>query len=348
MTERTPSSRNPTAGAPLRAPGADGADGTAARRRTAPKRRSPAAPFDIGHANGNGNGNSNRALIGALAASKVFRDYERAFNDMTGLPLALQPLEAWQLPHHGRRNENPFCSLMSQKSHSCAHCLQQQSRLCDKAGDGPRTMDCPSGLCDTAVPVRLSDKLIGFLQTGQLFRQKPSQVQFERVVKLVEKWGVDVDRAALKKAFFSGKVVSSQQHAAVVKLLSVFAQHLSVVSNQVMIQQANSELPVVSKAKEYIFEHQAEKLRLSQVARAVHMSTFYFCKTFKKAAGINFTDYLSRVRIERAKNLLLNPNLRVSEIAYEVGFQSLTHFNRVFRKIAGQSPTDYRAQLLAR
>ena len=53
------------------------------------------------------------------------------------------------------------------------------------------------------------------------------------------------------------------------------------------------------------------------------------------------------MRIEKAKNLLLNPNLRISEIAYEVGFQSLTHFNRVFKKLVGQSPTDYRAQLPA-
>jgi AraC-like DNA-binding protein len=51
------------------------------------------------------------------------------------------------------------------------------------------------------------------------------------------------------------------------------------------------------------------------------------------------------VRVEKAKNLLLNPNLRISEIAYEVGFQSLTHFNRVFKRVVGQSPTDYRAEL---
>jgi AraC-like DNA-binding protein len=66
---------------------------------------------------------------------------------------------------------------------------------------------------------------------------------------------------------------------------------------------------------------------------------------FKKATGLNFTEYVSRVRVEKARNLLLNPNLRISEIAYEVGFQSLTHFNRVFKKITGQSPTDYRSQL---
>ncbi|MGB8804163.1 MAG: helix-turn-helix transcriptional regulator, partial [Chthoniobacterales bacterium] len=55
-----------------------------------------------------------------------------------------------------------------------------------------------------------------------------------------------------------------------------------------------------------------------------------------------FTDYLARVRIEKAKALLLDRNRRVSEVAYDVGFQSLTHFNRIFRKIVGRSPTNYR------
>ena len=75
------------------------------------------------------------------------------------------------------------------------------------------------------------------------------------------------------------------------------------------------------------------------------MSTFYFCKTFKKTTGLNFTHYVSRVRVEKSKSLLLNRNYRISEIAYEVGFQSLTHFNRVFKRIAGESPTHYRQHL---
>jgi len=258
----------------------------------------------------------------------------------------LQPVETWQLPHHGKRNENPFCALLSQKSRACAACLQVQERLCAKAASEPQTVACAIGLCDTAVPVRLSDRLIGFLQTGQLFRKKPTEAQFERTVKLAEKWGLEVNRETLHKAYFAGKVVSPKQYEAAVKLLTIFAQHLAILSNQVFIQQENAEPPVIKRAREYIHEHQAEELSLNQVARAVNMSTFYFCKMFKKIAGINFTDYVARVRIEKSKNLLLNPNLRVSEIAFEVGFQSLTHFNRVFKKLLGQSPTDYRAQLL--
>jgi AraC-like DNA-binding protein/ligand-binding sensor protein len=292
------------------------------------------------------NGNGTKGLIEALMNSRVYQDYERAFTEATGLPVALRPVESWQLPHHGKRNESPFCSLMAQKSRACGACLQVQEKLSESAVYEPRTVACPAGMCDSAVPVRLGDRLVGFLQTGQVFRKKPTAAQFDRVTKTVADWGVTVERKKLEEAYFATQVVASKQHESVIKLLTIFAQHLSMLSNQVLVQHENAEPPVIRRAKEFIQEHQSEDISLGQVAKAVNTSTFYFCKMFKKMTGINFTDYLSRVRIEKSKNLLLNPNLRVSEIAFEVGFQSLTHFNRVFKKVLGQTPTDYRAQLL--
>ena len=289
----------------------------------------------------------NRKLIEAIVNSKPYQDYERAFTEITGLPVALRPLETWQLPHHCQRKENPFCALLAEKSRACAGCLQVQDQIREKATMEPFTITCPTGLCDTAVPVRLGESLVGFLHTGQLFRRKPTEAQFERALKLTTEWGVDADAETLRSAYFAGKVVPAKQHEATVKLLAIFAQHLSMLSNQIAVQQQNAAPPVILRAREFIQEHQAEDLSLGQVAKAVNTSTFYFCKIFRKFTGITFTDYVSRVRIERAKNLLLNPNLRVSEIAFEVGFQSLTHFNRVFRKLLGQSPTTYRAQLIA-
>ncbi len=296
--------------------------------------------------NENATANGDRNLIDALINSKVFQEYERAFTEATGLPVALRAVESWQLPHHGKRNESPFCAIVSEKSRACASCLQTQERLAEAAVETPETVVCAAGLSDTAVPVKLGGRLIGFLQTGQVFRKKPTELQFDRTLRLMAEWGIEMDADQLKGAYFSTKVISPKQHEAIVKLLSIFAQHLSMLSNQVVVQHDNSEPPVITRAKEYIEEHQTENLRLGHVAKAVNTSTFYFCKMFKKVTGINFTDYLSRVRIEKSKNLLLNPNLRVSEIAFEVGFQSLTHFNRVFKKILGQSPTEYRTQLL--
>lgn len=284
-------------------------------------------------------------VVEALTGSNVYQEYERAFTEATGLPLALRPVESWQLPHHGQRSENPFCAMLATKSRSCAACLQLQQKLAESARHEASSETCQVGLCDTAVPVRLGDKLVAFLHTGQIFRRKPTTAQFERVSKLAAEWGIEVDREKLKTAYFGTRVLSPKEHEAMVKLLQIFAQHLSMISNQVVVQQTNAEPPVISRAKEFIKQNLTEDISLGQVAKAVNTSTFYFCKMFKKATGINFTDYVSRQRIESAKNLLLNPNLRVSEIAYEVGFQSLTHFNRVFKKVIGQSPTEYRGQL---
>ena len=66
---------------------------------------------------------------------------------------------------------------------------------------------------------------------------------------------------------------------------------------------------------------------------------------FKLETVLTFVEYLSRGRIEQAQLLLHNKNLRVSEIAYEVGFQTLTHFNRMFRKLVGSSRTEYRPRV---
>ncbi len=286
-----------------------------------------------------------KALIETLAGSKIYQDYERAFSEATGLPVALRPVESWQLPKYARRFENPLCALLGQKSRACAACLQTQQQLTKTATHTPQTVTCQAGLCDSAVPVRMGGELIGFLTTGQVFRKAPTEAQFNRVAKLFAEWEVPTDVNELRAAYFSTRVLPARQHESAVKLLAIFAEHLSMVSNQIVMQEQNAEPPAVTRARKFITDHQSEELSLAQVAQAVNTSRFYFCKIFKQATGINFTDYLSRVRTERAKSLLLNPNLRVSEIAYEVGFQSLTHFNRVFKRILGLSPTDYRAQL---
>lgn len=289
--------------------------------------------------------NTNDQLIETLANSQMYQDYERAYSEATGMPMTLRSTVTWQLSLHGKKKENPFCAMVAGKSRACAACLQMQEKLCQNANESAATMNCAYGLCETAVPVRMGNKTIGFLQTGQIMRQKPTAKQYDRLEEKFQEHGLDANPEALKKAYFETPVVSQKKLDSMSHLLSVFADHLAMKGNQIALQQSNAEPPVIAKAKQYIEDHHTEELSLGQVAAAVHTSTFYFCKLFKRVTGVNFTEFVSRVRAEKAKNLLLNPNLRISEIAYEVGFQSLTHFNRIFKKIVGQSPTEYRLQL---
>jgi len=288
---------------------------------------------------------ANKRLVEQLSQSQIYQDYERAFSRATGLPLTFRPPEVWQFAHQGKKYQNPFCTLMADQSRSCAGCLQVQQAATESADGNFKTVVCFAGLCDTAVPVRLGGETVGFLHTGQVMLKPPTRAQFARTTKQLLAWGLKVDLKRLEEVYFHSRVLTPKQYDATLRLLATFAQHLSLIGNQLLVQQANTEPPVIRQARQFILQHQADELSLSKVAKAVNTSTFYFCKMFKRATGLHFTQYLARVRIEKAKNLLLNPNLRVSEIAYEVGFQSLTHFNRVFKKVTGLSPTYYRKQL---
>jgi AraC-like DNA-binding protein/ligand-binding sensor protein len=280
-----------------------------------------------------------------LSRSQIFKDYERAFGEATGLPLTLSPVEDWHLAHHGRKHENPFCALLARQSKACAACLTVQHELATQTNSEPRTSTCFAGLRETAVPLRIGDKTIGFLRTGEVLLEKPRPTQFTRVAKQLREWGLDAKVEEFKAAFLQSRVLSPKHYESIVGLLKIFAEHLALVANQIAFQSDHAEPPNMTRARHYIDEHKAEELSLKQVAAAVSMSTFYFCKKFHQAVGCTFTEYLARIRVESAKHMLLNPNARVSEVAFDAGFQSITHFNRVFRNLVGQSPTDYRAAL---
>lgn len=291
-----------------------------------------------------------REMIAQLRTSQIYRDYEQAFRATTGLPLALRPVEAFDLPHHNQPNENPFCALMAKNSHSCSLCLQLRQKVEEEGREGPKTMTCFAGLSDSSVPVRVGERLVGFLETGQVLLRAPSAAQLARTTRQLLELGTQLDHEEVKAAYFQTRVLSPKHYEAVLRLLAIFGQHLSAISNQIIVQAETAESPAIARARAYIADHHGDELSLDVVARAANMSAYYFCKMFKRATGLTFTDYLARVRIEQAKQLLLNPHKRVSEAAFEVGFQSLSQFNRVFRSVAGESPSQYREkhQVVAR
>jgi AraC-like DNA-binding protein/ligand-binding sensor protein len=286
-----------------------------------------------------------RAIVGQLARSEIYRDYEHAFRDATGLPLSLRAVEAFDLPHQGEQNENPFCALMATTNQSCAACLQLQRKVEESAGLEPATLKCFAGLCDSAVPIRVGEDLIAFLQTGQILLHRPSRREFSRLARQLVKWGVDTDLKQVEEAYFQTRVLTKAQYDSILRLLGIFAQHLAALSNQLIVQEEKSESPQIARARAFISEHQEDDLSLNEVAKAVNMSAFYFCKMFKQATGLTFTDYLARIRVEKVKNMLLDPHKRISEVAFAAGFQSLSQFNRVFRKVAGEAPTTYRERI---
>jgi AraC-like DNA-binding protein/ligand-binding sensor protein len=292
------------------------------------------------------NFSQNKQLIDMLCRSRLFRDYETVFTKATGLPLALRPLEYWQHEHHNKTNENPFCRMLAERPATLAVCLQSHAEIVQHTGTTPRTETCPFGLTETAVPVRLGEQTIGFLRIGQVLRRSAIQADKTRAAGKLAECRVPF-KGAIRNAWEATPIIPKDKYSAIVRLLTFFAEQLSALTNQIVLEKQNAEPLLVQKAREYINKHKMESLSLTAVAKVAGASVFHFCKVFHKATGLKFTDYVARIRLEDARTQLLNPNRRVSEVAYDVGFQSLTQFNRMFKRVFGQSPSEFRKRLVA-
>src|SRR5438874_3649597 len=184
--------------------------------------------------NSAGPGLSNKQLVEMLLRSRLFRDYEGVFTKATGLPLALRPLEYWQLEHHQKTNENRFCALLAEKPATLAVCLQSHAEIIEHTGDVPRTETCPFGLTETAVPVRLGEKTIGFLRIGQVLRRSAIQSDKSRAAAKLKECGVPF-AGTLRKAWEMTPIIPKDKYSAIVRLLRFFADLLSALCNEIVL-----------------------------------------------------------------------------------------------------------------
>lgn len=105
---------------------------------------------------------------------------------------------------------------------------------------------------------------------------------------------------------------------------------------------------VVKNALDYIEENYQKKLKLSDVAEKIYVSQWHLSKLLNKQTGQNFSELLNSVRIEKAKEMLRDPALRIGDVAELVGFLDVAHFSRVFKKTVGISANEYRNSALTK
>lgn len=98
----------------------------------------------------------------------------------------------------------------------------------------------------------------------------------------------------------------------------------------------------ITEARKYIQEHYLEPLKLEDVSKHIGFNATYFSSVFKKETGKNFLDYVTELRMNKAKQLLCSGEMSVNDVAEAVGYQDLKYFSRLFKKNAGISPSDYK------
>jgi two-component system response regulator YesN len=114
--------------------------------------------------------------------------------------------------------------------------------------------------------------------------------------------------------------------------------------SQLLLQHQHKENKVIYEICSYIEKHYQENLTLQHISNQFFISREYISRKFKQEFKVNFSDYMSRIRIEKSKLLLLNPHLRIAKIAEEVGYPDVKYFSKVFKKIVGVSPNQFRKE----
>ncbi|HEY3378198.1 MAG TPA: helix-turn-helix domain-containing protein [Armatimonadota bacterium] len=283
-----------------------------------------------------------------LYSSEAFADFSATVRELLGLPVALYPPDSLECKSLFRNSEmSPLCLLI--RSHPDGlHCCQadEQARfaraIATRRGLHAR---CHAGLIDVAVPIFHRGAVVAVLSCGQVLPTPPSEAGLDAFCAVNARFGWAPD--ALRAAYFHAPYLEREKIVAGLKLMNLFAEHLCEMAHLRFAWEASSGRQLITQALAFMQEHLGERLTLAQVAAHVHCSPGHFCKRFHQVLGISFMGYLQQKRVEAAQEHLRRTALPITAIAFESGFNSLSQFNRTFKKMTGHSPRSYRESFRA-
>lgn len=125
-----------------------------------------------------------------------------------------------------------------------------------------------------------------------------------------------------------------------------FTNIIASCIKNIEIKNSENDYKKIDFILDYINLHYNEDLYLDYMAQLINTTPKYFSKYFKKSTKFNFTEYLNKVRLSHAKNLLVNKNLMIKDVVIQVGFKSNSTFSNAFSKFHGITPNEYRNKLL--
>lgn len=247
-----------------------------------------------------------RFFVTRLAHSDLFLRYRDAFGLTTGRTLSLHVADEEE---HEAPEALPFMTVLS-------------------------------------VPVEMSGRVVAHVSLDPIRLSDGEYATFDDAARrMLDDGSSAAEVRAAQGRFAKTPAVTRERSEALHTMLRLFAAQLSDFAEKLFLQTVDTDPDSVRRARQYIMDHLAVPMTLDEVAEHAGVSPFHFCKIFKRATGLTFTEFVNRARVEHAKKLLLKPQSRITEIAYDVGFQSLSQFNRSFRRVTAKSPSEFRVGL---
>ena len=231
-------------------------------------------------------------------------------------------------------HESPYCIYV--KSHPAAqkHCIERQCKVFDRCKDGSFCGRCYAGVTEYVYPISNGRELVGFISVSG-YRSEGADSFISRCAKRYS-----IDKAALTR-LYSSLSDSLPKKEEIDTLLTPLCNMLELAYIKSEDSAAADESQV-SRITAYIKRNHNQNITLDDLCRHFSCSHSHLSHVFKKSIGKSFREYLTELRIEDAKALLLHSRLSVTEIALSVGFSDSNYFSNVFKKSVGISPLSFR------
>lgn len=236
----------------------------------------------------------------------------------------------------------PFCLALDQRAAGRALCAMcDQSRFLEARGGGQvLRYRCHAGLTEFIVPVVRDGGTIALLQCGQVHEQAPTEAAWRAARRGLV--GAGIDPQPLRKLFQRNRVLPPQSQNDLLDLLELIANRLAHADEHRLRAEPGRMQMQLGRAVTFIEAHLAERLTLPAIARAAQVSTRSLMRLFQREIGASVVEFTLGRRVSRACDLLKRTDHTCSEVAFESGFGSVQHFNRIFRRLQEISPRQWR------
>lgn len=273
---------------------------------------------------------------------RMLRDYHDVLFQLMGLVTDFVSPEGRNQQLCSSRRFSPFCRLIQKNplgKTACMNCGTRNLQLAKQLRK-PMVYTCHAGLVDIVFPLFVNDEYIGCLTAGQILDHQPTEQDFRKIAKRLNR--LNLNLSELRRYYGKLLVMNRDKIRLVVKLIGLIGSYIVETENKILLLEKTGERDKIFLARRFLDSHFKDKISVAQAAKAVGLSPSRFSHLFKAQTGLSFVQFLNRYRVEKAQDLLKHSSLNVTEVAYDVGFQNLTHFNRIFRKLTGTAPSDLR------
>lgn len=230
---------------------------------------------------------------------------------------------------------HPFCALIHSDQTEHERCLSCDRYECERAlkEQSAHIYRCRHGLWEAVCPLYNFGVLTGFLMIGQVVSDEGDK---EGLYKSALR--ISGDRRKAREAADAIPIISESMVASYVNIMMVCAQYITL-SNAF----PSKRVTVAELTKKYIHDHCDGKIRIKDICASIGCSKSTLTSTFKKECGMTVNEYITSVRLDIAKKMLLEKEKSISEIAVMSGFSDQAYFSKVFSARYGISPSQYRS-----